>query len=164
MYTDELIAQLIACPKQITDSPKEGKESRNSASKIVFGMRSMDGVNEFSGFITQNSFFAENFSVGLIHVTKTDFGKIVLCRCNGSHGGHVSIPHHFGCHIHISTAERILAGKRPEGQIEMANEYVTLEEAIQFYVNKINIIPRDKAKHFPPPNIQTDLFGQVITL
>lgn len=78
----------------------------------------------------------------------------------GPHGGTKEIPHHAGCHIHTSTAERINNGLKPEGQINMTNEYSTIETAIQFFVRRINIVPFDRQKYFPQPTGQIDLFNK----
>jgi len=118
-------------------------------------------VSNFSGFITQNLAFIENFSIGLSFSPKDEKGKIVLFRCNGPHGGTKNIPHHASCHIHTSTADRINNGLKPEGQIDMTNEYSTIEDAIQFYVRRINIVITDRQKHFPSPSGQIDLFTQI---
>ena len=113
----------------------------------------------FTGFINQNNYFLENYSVGLVHKNKNEYGKVILLRCNGLHGGHIEIPHHLGCHIHTATSERINKGLKPEGHIEMTNKYLTKEQAIQFYIRKINLDLKDRLKHFPPPNIQMEMFG-----
>ena len=77
------------------------------------------------------------------------------------HGGTKNIPHHATCHIHTATAERINNGLKPEGQIDITNEYSTIEDAIQFYVRRINLNIEDRQKHFPAPNGQMDLFPQI---
>lgn len=160
MYTDELIEQLITCAKVITESPREGKEARAGYNKQTFALVSVDGAHTFSGFINQNETFPEHFSIGLVHHSGTEFGKVVLLRCNGPHGDHVDgPPHHLGCHIHKASADLINEGIRGERNIEMTAEYVTIEEAIQYYIRKIGIEAKDRKKHFPPPNAQLDLFG-----
>ena len=161
MFTDQLIEELISCPKTVVDVPKDMKEGRSGFAKRVFTLMSEDCQHNFSGFITQNLTFTENFSIGLSYSPKEEKGKIVLLRCNGPHGGSINIPHHAACHIHLSTAERINYGLKPEGQIDMTNEYSTIEDAIQFYVRRINIVALDKQKYFPPPSGQMDLFTQL---
>ena len=161
MFTDQLIEELISCSKTVVDAPKDIKEGRLGFAKRVFTLMSKDGQHNFSGFITQNLTFTENFSIGLSFSPKEEKGKIVLLRCNGPHGGSINIPHHAACHIHLSTSERINNGLKPEGQIDMSNEYSTIEEAIQFYVRRINIVALDKQKYFPPPSGQKDLFIQL---
>lgn len=85
MYTDQLIQDLIVCPKTIIEAPKDSGISRGSY-KTVFGMSSPDGQHIFNGFISRNTFFQENFSIGLVYIPKEEKGKICLLRCNGLHG------------------------------------------------------------------------------
>lgn len=160
MYTDELIEELISCTKTVVEAPRDMKEGRSGFVKRTFTLVSVDGQHSFSGFITQNLTFTENFSIGLSYSPKDEKGNIVLLRCNGPHGATKSIPHHAVCHIHISTAERINNGLKPEGQIEMTNEYSTIESAIQYYVRHVNIVPVDRQRYFPSPGGQIDLFDE----
>lgn len=156
MYTDTLIHALIVCPKTIIENPRDSGIRRGSY-KTVFGMVSTDGLYNFSGFISKNTFFQENFSIGLVYVPKEEKGKICLLRCNGLHGEVFGTPHHSFFHIHTVIAEDINNGIKVERNIQKTEEYSTLEDAIQFYVKHINIIPEDRKNHFPPPNGQIEL-------
>lgn len=158
-FTDNFIEELSNCSKSVVDAPKEMKEGRSGFAKRTFTLVSSDGQYNFNGFITQNLTFLENFSIGLSYNLKEEKGKMVLLRCNGPHGGTKNIPHHAVCHIHKSTAERINSGLKPEGQIELTNDYATIEEAVQFFVRRININVADRQKFFPPPSGQIDLFA-----
>lgn len=158
MYTDELIKDLIECSKIIVDAPKDMKEGRSGFLKKIFTLKSKDGIYSFSGFITQNLTFAENFSIGLVFNSKEDKGKITLLRCNGPHGMTKEL-HHAVCHIHTVIAEDINNGNKVEKNINQTNAYATLEDAIQFFVKYININPSDRQKYFPVPTGQTDLFN-----
>lgn len=159
MYTDELIQELITCPKMVVDAPKEMKKGRADYLKKNFIIKSIDGIYNFSGFITQNSTFAENFSIGLIFNSREDKGKVTLLRCSGPHGMTKEL-HHAVCHIHKVIAEDINSGNKVEKNIKQTDEYSTLEDAIQFFIKYINIVPFDRQKHFPPPTGQTDLFNK----
>lgn len=152
-FTDELIIELINCAKKVVDAPKESGFSRGSH-KTKFLLESIDGQHAFTGFISKNLTFQENFSIGLIYHPKEEKGKIVLIRVNGSHGENVNAPHHLGPHIHLATAERINAGLKPEGLIKTDVSYSTAEDALQYFVRRINILPKDRQKYFPPPNPQ----------
>src|SRR6476469_9517485 len=148
LYTDELVEELISCPKKVTDSPKDSGVGRGST-KIKFSLESTDGNYSFSGFISKNLTFQENFSIGLVYHPKDEKGKIILLRVNGPHGPNENTPHHEGPHVHLSTADRINTGLKPEGKIETAVPYATVEDAIQYYIRRINVIAADKHKHFP---------------
>lgn len=157
MYTDLFIQQLITCQKVVTDPPKE-KDARSGYTKMVFALSSSDNQFSFTGFMTQNAVFPENFSVGLVYKPKEEKGTIVLLRCNGMHGGTVQHPHHAYCHIHTVRAEFLNQGSKVENHIETTDQYSTFDSAIQFYISKINIDPSDRQKHFSPPSGQIDLF------
>ncbi len=156
IFTDDLIEELVNCGKKVIDAPKDSGVGRGS-SKVKFLLESVDGLHSFSGFISKNLTFQENYSIGLVYNPKEEKGKIVLLRINGPHGPNENAQHHYGPHIHLSTAERINAGLKPEGFIETDVPYSTIEDAIQLYVKKINIIPADRKKHFPAPNNQIDI-------
>ncbi len=156
IFTDELIANLITCPKTIIDTPKRILAVRGS-DKIKFSLESIDKNHSFIGFISKNQTFQENFSIGLVYNPKDEKGKIVLLRVNGPHGPNESIPHHNGPHVHIATADRINSGLKPEGSIEVNVPYVSIEDAIQYYVRRINIDTSDSLKHFPPPDNQLNI-------
>jgi hypothetical protein len=160
LFTDELIAELIGCPKTVTGAPKDSGVGRGS-SKIKFSLESVDGNHSFNAFISRNLTFQENFSIGLVYQQKDEKGTIVLLRVNGPHGPNVNIPHHEGPHVHLATAERINLGLKPEGHIETGVPYATIEDAIQYFIRRINMIPTDRQKHFSPPDSQIDFnFGE----
>ena len=154
-YTDEFISELLSCSKRVSSAPKDSGVGRGS-SKIKFTLESINTNHTFSGFISRNLTFQENFSIGLVYQQKDEKGTIVLIRVNGPHGPNENMPHHEGPHIHLATADRINAGLKPEGHIETKVPYATIEEAVQYFVKRINIIPIDRHKYFPPPNNQID--------
>lgn len=156
MYTDQFIQDLIVCPKTIIEAPKDSGINRGSF-KIVFGMSSIDGLHNFKGFISRNTIFPENFSIGLIYNPIEEKGKFCLFRCNGLHGEVIKMPHHSFFHIHTVNADDINNGIKVERNIKKTEEYSTLEDAIQFYLNHINIHPEDRRKYFPPPSGQIEM-------
>lgn len=158
IFTDQLIEELIKCPKIIVDSPRSGSGVRSGFIKRICSLQSDDNEHNFDCFITQNQTFIENFSVGLSYNPMDTKGKIVLLRVNGSHGGTAVYPHHASPHIHLATAERINLGLRPEGKIIETDKYVTFEEAIQYFFSYINLDANDRRKYFPPPDNQIELF------
>ena len=156
IFTDELITNLISCPKVIIGSPKRIAAVRGSE-KIKFSLESSDRNHSFIGFISKNQTFQENFSIGLVYDPKDEKGKIVLLRVNGPHGPNENVPHHNGPHVHIATADRINSGLKPEGSIEIDVPYISIEDAIQYYVRRINIDTSDIQKYFPPPSNQLNI-------
>lgn len=156
IFTDEIIDELISCQKYISEAPKSMNATRGS-DKIKFSMSSINGEYNFTGFISKNQTFQENFSVGLVYNPKDEKDKIVLLRVNGPHGLNENAPHHDGPHVHISTAERINSGLKPEGKIETDVPYATIEDAIQYYLKRVNLDRADCNKYFPGPDGQINL-------
>ena len=135
MYTEEIIEELISCPKTVVEAPRDMKEGRSGFVKRTFTLISVDSRYNFSGFIMQNLTFTENFSIGLTYSPKDEKGTIVLLRCNGPHGGTKAISHHAVCHIHTSTAERINNGLKPEGQIDITTNILRLKVQYNFMLD-----------------------------
>lgn len=156
IFTDEFIAELISCHKYISEAPKSMNAVRGS-DKIKFAMSSINGEHNFTGFISKNQTFQENFSIGLVYCPKDEKDKIVILRANGPHGLNENAPHHDGPHVHISTAERINSGLKPEGQIETDVPYATIVDALQYYIGRINLDRADCTKYFPGPDGQINL-------
>ncbi len=156
--TDAELAALISMPKVIVDAPKNSS-SRATHIKKSFTLESVDKQHSFGGFITQSQTFPENFSVGLTYYPKSEKGNYILLRCNGKHGLHEGIPHHAECHVHTTDAVSINSGMNTAHIATVTKNYITLEEAIQYYVEKINLMPEDRRKYFPAPSgIQGGLF------
>lgn len=120
-------------------------------------MTSVDGIHNFAGFISRNTVFQENFSIGLVYDPKDEKGKFCLLRCNGLHGETIGAPHHSFFHIHKVSANDINNGIKVEKHIQKTMEYSTFEDAIQFFIRYINILPLDRLKHFPPPTGQIEI-------
>jgi hypothetical protein len=155
IYEEEHIENLLRCEKEITGHPaKEYKEDRGHMKKN-FTLSSLYGSFKFRAFIRFNMKFIENFSIGLDFDPSDEKGTICLLRCNGTHGDNMYIPHHNKFHIHRATAETINSGAKPESNIELTEEYATLEQAIQYFISFINLKMEDRIMHFPikQPNL-----------
>jgi hypothetical protein len=150
MLLDEKnIDLLIKCPKSIVNPPtKEFKEDRGHMKKN-FTMRSGDGLLNFRGFIRYNKKFIENFSVGMDYKHRDENTSICLIRLNGSHGENREVAHHNKFHIHRTTEETMVSGQRPESHIEITDQYSSISEAVQVFIDLINLDAEDKIKYFP---------------
>jgi len=62
IFTDDIIKELINCPKKVVDAPKDSGVGRGSR-KIKFSLESVDGKHSFNGFISKNMTFQENYSI-----------------------------------------------------------------------------------------------------
>lgn len=157
MYTDEFIEKLMKCEKLVIDPPsREYKEDRGQLKKN-FTLQSTDGDYVFLAFIRASVHFKENFSIGLDYNPKEERGTICLLRCNGAHGESIVFPHHSTFHLHKASAETINKGLKPESNIEETFDYASLEEAIQYFCNTINLNKTHKRQYFPEPDQQTRL-------
>jgi len=156
MYEQEYIENLFRCEKEIIEPPtKEYKEDRGHMKKN-FTLCSADGSFLFRAFIRFNTKFPENFSIGLDYNPREEKGTICLLRCNGTHGENKQIPHHDSFHVHKATAETINSDAKPESNIEITQEYGSIEQAIQYFLKFINLRQEDRNTYFPEK--QAELF------
>jgi hypothetical protein len=160
-FTQADIEGLIGCPKTVSTVKKrirEGAHWRLDADLLPAD----ETKGTFSMFMRQNLEFGENFSVGLRYCSNDDRGEIVLLRCNGIHGlynGQGSQDHpHFDYHIHTAREDAIDAGERPEKYAVKTKEFASVEEAMQYFVKRVNIVAKDVVKYFPS-NRQIPLFN-----
>ena len=146
-FTDDELAGLIACSKQVVDPPRremrvDGRMKRNDMT-----LKSSDSKHSFRVFIRQSEEFPENFSFGLIYFPGDEPGSFQLVRCNGQHGGEKVHPHHAVFHIHRSKADDINGGILEPQQIEQTNGYASFREALAHFCTMINLEKPDD--YFP---------------
>lgn len=127
--TEEDLARLIACPKQITarmPSSAHGFKTENKHRHCAMDLTSGEG--QFKVFINRHIIYPENFSFGLRYITEDkELGVITLIRYNGTHGEHAATPdeHYTRPHIHRILAADIAAGNTfpQEHGIEITDKY-----------------------------------------
>ena len=158
-YTDEVLEQLIACPKRISQPPRKGMKPDGKHSRNDMELESLDGNHGFRAFMRQSLEFTEDFSVGLEYLPKDEPGRFCLVRCNGMHGGHQVHPHHGKCHIHRCTADDVNAGRRVERHIQPTCEYAAFPDALRYFLRTVNVQLADRSQHFPRL-LQGDLFAE----
>ncbi len=164
MLTDQEIQDLIRSPKEIKEKiPVRGYKEENGHRRCNLKLESTEDeeVKLFSVFIRQNSFFLENFSIGLRYQTNDRMlGSVTLVRYNGSHGetGRSQDGHYAEPHIHRITAEEIESGSIQPQEIhrEITDRYNTLEEALSIFFFDVGVI--NYSDHFPEL-IQRSLFS-----
>jgi len=149
ILNDNNIELLMKCPKRIVKPPtKEFKADRGHMKKN-FTICSVDGQFNFRGFIRYNKKFIENFSVGMDFKPKDENNSFCLIRLNGSHGENREVAHHNKFHIHKTTEEKINSGQKPESQIEITDQYSSISEAVQVFIDLINLDDEDKKNISP---------------
>ena len=155
-YTDADLAALIECRKCVTQPPKKEKKSARGASRNEMELRSENGSERFSVFMRISERFPENFSIGLKYHAQ-DGQTFNLIRCNGPHGGHHDIPHHFSFHIHRIAAEDINDGRLAERHATITDGYASYEEALMYFLKVIGVVNAEK--FFPANALQPALFA-----
>ena len=155
MLTDQEIQDLIRSPKEIKEKiPIREYKEENGHRRCNLKLETIEDeeVKFFSVFIRQNSFFLENFSIGLRYQTNDRMlGSVTLVRYNGPHGetsrsqdGHYAKPH-----IHRITAQEIESGsiQPQESHRENTDRYNTLEEALSIFFSDVGVI--NYSDYFP---------------
>ncbi|MBU0517541.1 hypothetical protein KKA00_02920 [bacterium] len=149
-YTDELIEQLIGCPKSIIEPPRKEMKSEKGHLRNNMELRSDEG-EKFIVFMRMNSDFPENFSIGLEYFPNDERGSICLLRFNGPHGefdGISSPPSsHSLFHEHKAKPENIEAGLRAEKGGFITEGFASYEQALPVFMKRIGL--RENEKHFP---------------
>ncbi len=149
IYTEEDLAQLIACPKRISRPPRkemktEGKHLRNDME-----LDSLDGKHGFRAFMRHSLDFSENFSIGLDYVPRDEPGSFCLMRYNGMHGGHLEHPHHLRCHIHRCKAEDVNIGLKDALHVETTEKYAAFRDALSCFLRDMKVQDAYLLEHFP---------------
>lgn len=146
MITAMEIENLITCKKKIVELTKKDMVLSGGHYKNDMLLESIDGKHKFSVFMRINAMFKENFSIGLCYNKNDGSGSICLIRCNGPHGDHINSIHdhpHFNYHIHMAREDYIDAGYSPEKYAEITTEYSTYETALEYFLERCNIINKN---------------------
>jgi hypothetical protein len=148
LYTDEMIAELISCRKEVLVPPKRSLASQNGHKRNEMTLNS--DARLFRVFMRISEAFEENFSIGMEYLPPSD-SPLMLVRCNGPHGnvlgpgadpGHP----HWGYHVHRATQASIEKGKKAEAGATLTDGYNSYEEALRFFLREVNVV--DGLKHF----------------
>ncbi len=137
---DEIIEDLLTCPKRITNPGARGSVQKKSE-QINFNAVSDCGTHKFRVYIRQNSLIDYAFSCGL--AIETDTGYQTLCRYNGSDHPHKNDiegeKFAFHCHIHRVTKRYIDSGLKPDKFATPTDRYQYLAGAVQAMAEDCNI-------------------------
>jgi len=141
ILTDEFVDEIIAAKKLI---PKSTKNPFKTTEKNGNNRASIELICHPYGLrmgIRQTIDDALDFSVLLIY-TDANGRTYILRRYNGDHGKHTDpITSHelWGPHIHRITEECQKTIHKDEGHAEATNRYQTLDQAIDVFMNDMNI-------------------------
>jgi len=159
LYTDQELAELIACEKSIHDLTRKEMRIEGQMLRNEMDLLSLDGKHAFRVFMRQNRQLPENFSIGLIYLSSSEPGSFCLMRYNGMHGGDNVHPHHAACHIHRCVADDLNAGIKTERHVAFTAEYAAYRDALRCFLLAAGVQPADIAAHFPE-TMQDDLFSE----
>jgi hypothetical protein len=160
--TDDKIADLLNCPKHLTN-PQARSKNKDGHEQVNYKVSATDGSDhEFELYKRQNlrDGMEDDFSCGISWVAPNG-ETLTLKRYNGPNHDH---PNHLEkvrlgltCHIHIATEKYIKANRKAEGFAEATNRYNTIEGALHCLVTDCKI----KGISTEPDNLsQTTLFEE----
>ncbi len=161
MLTDREIQELIQSPKKIKErNPDRGYSEGDGHRRCNLVLEDDSGGGGiFSVFIRQNTFFIENFSIGLVYKKDKEVGSITLIRYNGPHGetSRDEDGHYAKSHIHRVIAEEVRSGimQPQEKHREITEKYSIFEEALNAFLVDVGIV--NGSEYFPELN-QLGLF------
>ncbi len=136
--------------KRVTNPGAHWKEKRGSYRQRNFRAETEDG-KLYRIYLRQNMNDSKDFSCGLVWLHNQGKG-LILVRYNGASHRHGSIAYRY--HIHLTTAEAISAGRKPDSHAEETNRYRTLEGALACLIEDYGV-RNLKAQHDQP-----DLFDE----
>ncbi len=158
-YTDEQLAALVQCPKQIVDPPALKMKPDRGSKRNGMTLQSQDGNHRFRVFMRQSEDFEEDFSIGLGYLPKDASGSFCLLRCNGKHGGHQAHPHHLSFHVHRVIADDVNNGNNQERHVEVTTEYASYRDGLAYFLKLINLIlSQEESNRYFPSLLQQTLF------
>ncbi|MHB8261284.1 MAG: hypothetical protein ACYDCN_08850 [Bacteroidia bacterium] len=160
--TDDKIADLLNCPKRLTN-PQVRRTEKDGHEQFNYKVVALDGTDhKFELYKRQNlrEGMEDDFSCGISWVAPN--GKsLTLKRYNGPSHNH---PNHlektklgYKCHIHIATEKYITSNQKPEGFAEETDKYNSLEGALHCLVTDCKI---SGIKTTPDNSNQTNLFAE----
>ena len=139
--TDDMIAELLACPKRV-ENPQAREKVEGKHRRRDYRVLSEDGAHRFTLFTRQSTKIPNGFSAGLLWHAKSGESVMVL-RCNGSDHPHPNVLEHERiedqCHIHMVTERYIQANRKAEGFAEVTTAYHTVDGALHELTGRTNI-------------------------
>lgn len=142
--TDDKIADLLNCPKRLTN-PQARSKNKEGHEQINFKVTSTDGSgHKYEVYKRQNlrEEMEDDFSCGISWIAPNG-ETLTLKRYNGPNHDH---PNHlekvrlgYTCHIHIATEKYIKANRKAEGFAEATKRYNTVEGALHCLVTDCKI-------------------------
>lgn len=156
----EEIEELISCPKIVIANPRREEKIVEGSYRNDMRLASKDKKVVFDVYFRRNVKLPERFSMGIKCYLKSLGQEVMLMRANSSHSTREEKPwipeYNFHPHFNIAKPENIKNGLSPEKGGEITNEYNSYEEALSYFIKRINV--QDAHIHFPNIN-QGNLFN-----
>lgn len=169
MVTEELITELIVCPKKAIGADRKRMLSVNRSLRNKVALISVDGNYTYNLFLRQSEEFMEDFSVGLIWTNAAKYvginKEIILIRFQGPHdsGKPMGEDLHHDYHVHEISVSDIKERRylRPSNK-GVSKEFSSFSGALFSCVEHCGIIDLEEYIDYsqfnaPLPN-QTCLF------
>ena len=142
--TDDKIADLLNCQKQLTN-PQARSKIKEGHEQINYNATATDNSgHRFEIYIRQNlrEGMKDDFSYGISWIAPNG-ETLTLKRYNGPSHDH---PNHLEkqrlgrkCHVHIATEKYIKANRKAEGFAMISNNFSTIDGALHCLVTECNI-------------------------
>ena len=171
MITEQLINELITCPKKAVQANRKRMIPVNRSLRNKIAIVSMDGSYTYDLFLRQSEEFMEDFSVGLIWTNAAKYigisKEIILIRYQGPHdsGKPLGEDIHHDYHIHQISVDDVNERRymRPRNK-EISKDFSSFASALFSFVSYCGIIDLVKCIDYSQFNAplpgQIDLFNQ----
>ena len=134
LSNDELDG-LRSAVKRVTNPGARWREKPGRHRQRNFTAESENG-SRYRIYLRQNLDDDKDFSCGLALVQRG--GKpLSLARYNGPSHAHAEI--RYRCHIHLATAEALVAGRKIDSHAEQTDRYKTLEGALACLIDDCDV-------------------------
>lgn len=147
MISDDLINELISCPKQLKGTRLPKLIVKNRSARCDIQCTSSDKKNSFTIFIRKSEIFIEDFSVGLIWTNARDenstLQNCILLRCQGPHDGKVDLGTdlHHSYHTHTLTSKDVAEHRFTKPSLrQSSDQFSSFEEAIYYFEKRCGIM------------------------
>ncbi len=161
MLTDQLLQEIITCPKTVIKADRRKMILDNRHYKNNVYLVSNNGIYKYKIFMRKSDEFIEDFSIGLIWTNANECinlsKNIILLRCQGPHDGKKPLETdiHHSYHTHEITVDDITNKRylKPSNR-NLSKDFSSFEEAALYVTRKCGIIDLDKFIDTPSPYSQ----------
>ena len=147
MITNELLEEIIRCPKIICRVEPKKPRIENRNMRRTFYLTSQDGKYNFNVFERQSTEFLEDFSYGLVWTNANEHigvnQNLILFRCQGPHDGRrpIGTDVHHSYHTHVLSSDDIIQKRyRKPSERNDSDKFTTFSQASFYFFQLCGII------------------------